>query len=219
MTLAQCAAGPKRRAPSYAGAVIERNAVPVLIVDRVLLPGEHASLPVRARVLPPGIEPAADVAAFYSGALEFRSRPLETSVGVLAAVESLRPLGSDVVMVSLRSKSRVEASEISVSDTARVQMVEEGGEVTTELIAATSEALRRYLGTLAEYGEPVDVYPELPDDPILASYAVASLLDVSVGERQTLLEAGTAERRFVLLETTLNRERRLLEATMGAKGI
>jgi len=192
--------------------VIELNAVPVLMIDRVLLPGEHASLPVRARVLPRGVEPASDVAVFFSGALEM-------SVGVLAAVESLRPLGSDVVMVSLRSKTRVEAIEISVPGVARVGIAEDGGGVTTEQIGATAEALRRYLGTLAEYGQPVDVYPELPDDPILASYAVASLLDVSVGERQTLLEAGTAERRFVLLETTLNRERRLLEATMGAKGI
>lgn len=203
---------PEPPATSYAWEVIESTSVPSLVVDRVLLPGERASLPVRTAALLEGVAAGSIVVLSFSGASDDR-------VGVLAEVESLRPLDRDVAIVSLRARARVEAVETSDSGMVRVGTAEDGGGVTAEQIDATVVALRRYLGSLAEYGEPVDVYPDMPEDPILASYAVASLLDVSAGERQTLLEADTAAQRFALLKTILSRERTLLEATMRAKGI
>lgn len=203
---------PEPPATSYAWEVIESTSVPSLVVDRVLLPGERASLPVRTAALLEGVAAGSIVVLSFSGASDDR-------VGVLAEVESLRPLDRDVAIVSLRARARVEAVETSDSGMVRVGRAEDGGGVTAEQIDATVVALRRYLGSLAEYGEPVDVYPDMPEDPILASYAVASLLDVSAGERQTLLEADTAAQRFALLKTILSRERTLLEATMRAKGI
>ena len=190
----------------------ESSCVPVVVVARVLLPGDRASLPVRTAVLPRGAGTGSVVAVFFGRATKGR-------VGVLATVEATKPLDDDVVVLTLHAQSRVEATEEPESGLVRARTAEDGGRVTQAQTDAAVAALRRYLGSRSEYGEPVDIYPVLPRDPILASYAVASLLDVSTGERQTLLEAGTAERRLALLERILTRERTLLEATMRAKGI
>ena len=185
--------------------------MPLLNIDRVLLPGERAAVPIRASAELSGVEPGSEVALRFSGASA-------VSVGVVAEVESVLALGGDVVMVSMLSRARVEAIEITAPGVAVVRVADAIGPVSESEMVATKIALRRYLAALSEYGRPVDLYPQIPDDPIPGSYAVASLLEISAGERHVLLEVDNASGRFGLLETILDRERRLLEATMGAKG-
>jgi hypothetical protein len=185
--------------------------LPLLNIDRVLLPGERAAVPIRSSAELSGVEPGSEVALRFSGASV-------VSVGVVAEVESVQALGGEVVMVSVLSRARVEAIEITAPGVAAVRVADAIGPVSESEMAATKTALRRYLAALSEYGRPVDLYPEIPDDPIPGSYAVASLLEISAGERHVLLEVDNASGRFGLLETILDRERRLLEATMGAKG-
>jgi len=186
--------------------------LPLLDIDRVLLPGERAAVPIRSSAELSGIEPGSEVALRFSGASA-------VSVGVVAEVESVQALGGEVVIVSVLSRARVEAIEITAAPgVAAVRVADAIGPVSESEMAATKTALRRYLAALSEYGRPVDLYPEIPDDPIPGSYAVASLLEISAGERHVLLEVDNASGRFGLLETILDRERRLLEATMRAKG-
>ena len=185
--------------------------MPILMVDRVLLPGERATVPVRSVTGSSGVGPGSRVGLLFSGAAD-------TGIGVLAEVESVRPLGGDVVMTSFVSRARVEAAPSGDSGVGTVRISEHAGSDAGRHLPAAKAALRRYLAALAESGRLVDLYPDVPDDPVAGSYAVASLLEISAGERHVLLEADDACRRLGLLETILDRERRLLEATMGAKG-
>lgn len=185
--------------------------MPILTVDRVLLPGERAAVPVTPSSSSSGVEPGVQVGLLYSGAADPR-------IGVLADVESILPLGGDVIMVSLVSRARVEATPAGDSSVGTVRISERKGTGADRQLPSTKAALRRYLAALAESGRLVNLYPEVPDDPVAGSYAVASLLEISAGERYVLLEVDDAGRRLGLLETILDRERRLLEATMGAKG-
>jgi uncharacterized protein len=87
----------------------------------------------------------------------------------------------------------------------------------SQLRDQVERALRRCSALAVESGESADVSPEVSEDPLTASYQVASLMRISNPERQELLELPTAEARLERELAVLRREIELLERLL-AKG-
>jgi Lon protease-like protein len=145
-------------------------------------------------------------------------------IGVLCTVEAISQLGDGAVVVTLRGERRVAFEEVSAGgepdtlDRARVTIAEEAGSGTADARALAVGRARRYLAGLTELGYASDVLAEFPENPIHASYRLASVLRISEPERQFALECPTAADRLGLLATVFERERVLVEATISAGG-
>lgn len=144
-----------------------------------------------------------------------------SGIGVLCTVEGTTHLGSGAAVVTLRGERRVSfhvAPRTHAADRARVTVAEDVGTRAVEAHALAVAGAQRYRATLAELGHTANLYAGVPEDPIDASYRLASLLRISEPERQHVLESPTAAERLRLLATVFERERVLLEATISAGG-
>jgi Lon protease-like protein len=182
----------------------------IVETKRVVLPGETHSFPVAEQ----GLDhlTIGDQIVFVH-----REGDSPAGVGVLATIEAIAASLPGAVVLTVRGEVRV---LVATSDgrAGAVKTAEDLGAGADEARAGAARAANRYQATLAELGHTADVLQEVPEDPIEASYRLASLLRVSEPERQHVLERGTAAERLRLLATVFTRERALLEATISAGG-
>ena len=93
-----------------------------------------------------------------------------------------------------------------------------GDEAAAALAAqAVQVAFRSYLGTLAAQGVAQVSVPDLPDEPVLLSYLVASSMIVDLSDRQVLLAEPDALRRLTAERALLSREIAILRS-LGSGG-
>jgi len=188
----------------------------VVPTPRVVLPGETHAFPVH------GADPGSytigqEVVVAYGGG------HATGAIGVLAAIEAVTRLGDSTVVLTLVGRRRVvcEPAPPEFPGVSRSVRVSDGERAGTGAEVARSDVLaaaRRYRAALAELGYPSNVLAAVPEDPIDASYRLASVLRISEPERQHVLESPTATERLELLATVFARERLLLEATISAGG-
>lgn len=188
---------------------------------------EIAFLPTRRVVFPgeihafPAHDEASGLAAGDAVVASLDGEGASSGIGVLCSVERTALLGAGTLVVTLRGESRV-GFEVVAHDQrsyrARVRVLEVAGPGAAEARSRVVGGARRYRATLTELGYPSDVLAAVPEDPIDASYRLASVLRVSEPERQHVLESPTAAERLELLATVFARERGLLEATISAGG-
>lgn len=189
--------------------------LPLLPIRRVLVPGTRAALPSERDDLRAG-DPLVAVLDPTSG-----GKGCGRSVGTLAQVEDVRPLGREAVLLRLVGQSLVRLTETRERAgrwwVKAVELPEpdvKGGAV----VEAAERALRRYLAVRAEAGEAVDLTATLSRDPVTASHEVASYLRVSWPEVQDILEAGSAAERLRRAQAALERETELLRRLLGREG-
>ncbi|MEA2057586.1 MAG: hypothetical protein U9O63_02600 [Actinomycetota bacterium] len=182
----------------------------IVETKRVVLPGETHSFPVAEQ----GLDQLSigDQIVFVH-----REGDSPAGVGVLATIETIAASLPGAVVLTVRGEVRVLVAP-SDGRAGAAEAAEELGAGADEARAGASGAANRYQATLAELGHTADVLQAVPEDPIEASYRLASLLRVSEPERQHVLECGTAAERLRLLATVFTRERALLEATISAGG-
>jgi Lon protease-like protein len=190
----------------------EMSEFTIVETKRVVLPGETHSFPV--------VEQRLDHLSIGDRiAFVHRERDSRAAVGVLATIETIAASMPGAVVLTVRGEMRV---LVGVPDgpanAGTAEAGEELGAGADKARAGAAVAASRYQATLAELGYTADVLQEVPEDPIDASYRLASLLRVSEPERQHVLECGTAAKRLRLLATVFTRERALLEATISAGG-
>ncbi len=184
----------------------------IVETKRVVLPGETHSFPV--------VEQRLDhLSVGDQIVLVYGEGTSPAAVGVLATIETIAVSLPGAVVPTVRGEMRVLVSTPDDAASAGpAEVAEDPGGGVDEARADAAMAASRYLATLAELGYTADVLQEVPEDPIDASYRLASLLRVSEPERQHVLECGTAAKRLRLLATVFTRERALLEATISAGG-
>jgi Lon protease-like protein len=184
----------------------------IVETKRVVLPGETHSFPV--------VEQRLDhLSVGDQIVLVYGEGTSPAAVGVLATIQTIAVSLPGAVVPTVRGEMRVLVSTPDdAASVGPVEVAEDPGGGVDEARADAAMAASRYLAALAEFGYTADVLQEVPEDPIDASYRLASLLRVSEPERQHVLECGTAAKRLRLLATVFTRERALLEATISAGG-
>lgn len=119
-------------------------------------------------------------------------------VGTELRIIGPRAVDVDVPMVHVVGERRFEVTEWLDHGTYTVASVtfseETGASDLAHLRDAVARRFRRYLAVLAESGQGGMVYDEVVDDPVAASYQVASAMRLTSPERQELLELVVAER-------------------------
>jgi Lon protease-like protein len=144
-----------------------------------------------------------------------------SSIGTLAHLEEVRPLGAEAYLLRLTGRRLVrliEAQERAGRWWAKVAEVAEPDGEAASLIEEAESSLRRYLALRAEAGEAGDVHTKLSRDPVAASHEVASHLRISWPEVQDILEAGGAAERLRRARAVLDRETELLRRLLGREG-
>jgi uncharacterized protein len=93
-------------------------------------------------------------------------------------------------------------------------LAEDSGDEAAAALAAQAVqvAFRSYLGTLAAQGVAQVSVPDLPDEPVLLSYLVASSMIVDLSDRQVLLAEPDALRRLTAERALLSREIAILRS-------
>ncbi|MBS1195902.1 MAG: ATP-dependent protease La substrate-binding domain [Actinobacteria bacterium] len=188
---------------------------PLLPIRRALVPGTRAALPSDRADLRPG-DRLVTVLERPEGV-----PPALGSVGTLAGLESLRPLGPGISLLRLSGRSLVRLVEVDEQAGrwwAKVAEVPEPGGEAPGMVEAAGRALRRFLAAQAEAGEDADCRVDLSRDPVAASHEVASYLRVSWPEVQDVLEAGSAAERLSRARAVLERETELLRRLLGREG-
>jgi Lon protease-like protein len=150
--------------------------------------------------------------------------------------QRLAAMGTAVRVISRRKRSNGR-SDIVVEGTNRFDILDvrwdlgyglatvEWREETTGDLVLLHATMERAIATFHRYVQGVTKLTgqrfngvRISDDPITASYDLASRLPLHTWERQTLLEAETAEQRFDQLLMLVKREVALLEKS-GAAGL
>ena len=182
------------------------NALPIIVTERVLVPGTKMSVPCPVTDLVPT---ATVVVVHRDGSGRLRR------VGTEAVVEGLHHASVQTALVALFGTALVTVERVEEGD-ARVHRVDEPPlEPDPELLAAAERSLRRYMAARSEAGEGGAVHVTLSPDPVAASHEVASHLRISWSEIQDIFEAGDAEARLRREVLVLDRETDLLRAVMG----
>lgn len=189
--------------------------LPLLSIRRVLVPGTRAALPSARTDLRAGehvvtaLEPDGD------------ERAATRSVGTLAHLEEVRPLGPEAVLLRLSGRRLVRLTEAEQREGrwwAKVAEIAEPDREASPLIEEAERAVRRYLALRSEAGEGGGPIVELSRDPVAASHEVASYLHISWPEVQDILEAGSAADRLRRAGAVLDRETELLRRLLGREG-
>ena len=88
------------------------------------------------------------------------------------------------------------------------------GEEVEGFLTGARAATFRYLSAVARLQESDIKAPSLSEDPVVASYKLAAVLDLDIPERQRMLECPDAHTRLALVSDLARREALLLE-TVG----
>ena len=203
--------------------------IPLFPLHVVLFPGAHLPLHVfepRYRLMmqeilgpddAPNIDAAFGVACIREG-FEVGA-PAEThDVGCLGAVEWVRRHPDGTMDLFVRGTRRFRIAVRPPDDPypqAEVSFLGEPvGPRPEEALRLARSAIERYRAVVARLtgGEPVE--DALPDDPTIASYAVAGVLQVENNKLQGLLEATSASERLAMAAKLARSEAALLD-TVG----
>ena len=189
--------------------------LPLLPLPRVLLPGE--------RLVPNDYRPPARSVLDDPGgslvAVVFEDREGRRTVGTVAIVTGTageagagpRPVLLGRRRMEIRASTRSGDHEVVSVDAP----AEQAGEGLEPLCREVTALARRLLAVSAEAGTGGDVHAAIDDDPVAASYRVASLMRLSSPERQDLLEL-PVRARLERERAVLAREIQLLVSYMGA---
>ena len=90
-------------------------------------------------------------------------------------------------------------------------LIEEPGETPTQLLAEIIEGYSVYLRNIEALSGGWTASAQLPQDPVLLSYALAGSLDIPTMIRQQLLESATAAHRLEILAPLLKRGNEILQ--------
>jgi len=194
---------------------VRAGELPLLAIRRALVPGTRAALPSDRDDLRVGDQLVTVLAS------PERVPAVPGSVGTLAGLEKLRPLGPGVFLFRLNGRSLVRLNEVGERAGrwwAKVTEVPEPGREAASMVEEAERALRRFLAVRAEAGEAGDCQIDLSRDPVAASHEVASYLRVSWPEVQDVLEAGSAAERLRRARAMLERETELLRRLLGREG-
>lgn len=196
---------------------MDGRTLPLFLSRRVLLPGAVLGLPLledRYRLMMDQLEEERFGVTLIDH--DPGTRPSWRSVGTLARV--VERVGDQVLVEGER---RFEVVEFLSDDPYPLVLVEFSGEVAdppaAALVHRVAAELERYLGLVAESGEEDGPAPKLGEDPVAASYAVASAMRISNPERQELLELPTAGARLERELGLLRREIQLLEHVLAVE--
>jgi uncharacterized protein len=146
-----------------------------------------------------------------------RAQPMVAAVGTLAEIieyDGFPDGRCDLLTAGTRRFRILETDAVSQPYLqARVEFLDEpaGANPDTELTRARP-LISRYLNALARLTDH-GLNPELADEPVCASYQVASLIQLTNDDRQDLLCHETAADRLGAVVTVLRRELALLSAT------
>jgi Lon protease-like protein len=194
---------------------VSSDELPLLLIRRALVPGTRAALPSDRDDLRPGDRLVAVLVPAEG------ERAAAGSVGTLAQLEELRPLGPEAFLLRLSGRCLVRLTRVGERAGrwwAKVADVPEPGPEAGLQVEAAEKALRRYLAVRAEAGEAANLHIELSRDPVAASHEVASYLRISWPEVQDILEAGRAAERLLRARAVLERETELLQRLLGREG-
>jgi len=131
-------------------------------------------------------------------------------VGTVARLARIGALGDDRLFVVALGAGRFRVSRWLRDDPypqAEVVPLDDpaGGERLTDLVAENRKLLRRVLALASELGSSVgDLDPELPDDPVAASWELCSAAPVEQLDRQRLLETDDPTQRLNRLQELLD---------------
>ena len=144
------------------------------------------------------------------------------AVGTVAMIEQVQraPDGSMAIIVTGHQRFALDvrlpddpypSGEVTILD-------ETPGEHPSKELPGARAAVNRYLSVVARvHGDDV-VAPTLPEDVVMASFALASTLTLDLPERQRLLEAPDAASRLRAATEMAKREAMLLEAVGPSVG-
>lgn len=203
--------------------------IPLFPLHVVLFPGARLPLHVfepryrrmMEEVLGPDDAPNADasfgVACIREG-FEVGA-PAETyDVGCLGAVEWVHPQPDGTMDLLVRGTRRFRIDARPPDDPypqAEVTFLDEPvGPRPDEALRLARSAIERYRSVVARLTASERTEDPLPDDPTMASYAAAGVLQVETAQLQRLLEAASASERLALAATLARSEAALLD-TVG----
>jgi uncharacterized protein len=203
--------------------------IPLFPLHLVLFPGAHLPLHVfepryrqmMADVLGPEDAPVSGAAfgvACIREGYEVGARAETYDVGCMGAVEWVRRQPDGTMDLLVRGTKRFRITARPPDDPyplAEVTFLEEPvGPRPEEALRLAHSAIDRYLSVVARLtGSPRGEDP-LPDDPTIASYAAAAVLQVEMTRLQQLLEAASASERLALAAAMARSEAGLLD-TVG----
>ncbi len=194
--------------------------LPLFPLRRVLVPGEMALLHVfepRYRTMVAELDEERFGVVLIRGGREVGGGADFHDVGTLARIMEKRRLDDGRLLLVMVGEERFAVLDRLPEDPyprGMVALLDEGDEDADAILTAVGVALRRYLVVSAESGMGGDIHFELSEDPVVASYQVASLLRLTSPERQELLEVATAQERLEREHRLLERETELLERMM-----
>lgn len=194
---------------------MEARTLPLFPIYRVLLPGAVLALQVfedRYRLMIDQLDDDRFGVTLITRGPEVGESAEYHDVGTEARIVERRELPDGRLLLAVVGERRFEVTE-RLSDRpyplALVEYLPEDSGSWSAIRALRDEveqALRRYLGLAAESGEEADIHVPVPEDPLEASYEVASLMRISNPERQELLEVPTVQARLERELAVLNRE-------------
>ncbi|MGH9168446.1 MAG: LON peptidase substrate-binding domain-containing protein [Acidimicrobiia bacterium] len=205
---------------------MEARTLPLFPLHRVLLPGAVLPLHVfeeRYQLMMDQLEDERFGVVLITEGREVAGPSQHSDVGTEARIVRSRRLPDGravLVVVGERRFEVVERLSVEPYPLALVEYLPEepgGWPGLSQLRDQVERVLRRCSALAVESGETADVSPAVSEDPLTASYQVASLMRISNPERQELLELPTAGARLERELAVLRREIELLERLL-AKG-
>jgi Lon protease-like protein len=203
--------------------------IPLFPLHLVLFPGAHLPLHVfepryrqmMADVLGPDDAPRADAAfgvACIREGYEVGAPASTHDVGCLGAVEWVQRHPDGTMDILVRGTRRFRISARPPDDPyplAEAEFLEETvGPRPDEALRLARSALDRYLSVVARLTASERSEDALPEDPTMASYAAAGVLQVETTRLQQLLEAASASERLALAAKMARSEAAMLD-TVG----
>lgn len=191
--------------------------LPIMPMNSVLFPGAPATLYMHEERYRQMLDEAVANDGVFGVALlragrEVGGPGIPHEVGTIARVCEVTTLpdGSSMVLAEGDARFRIKTVRSAMPVlTADVQLMEERAGIGSEGVPAVQAARDRFeeLMTLVLRTMGAEERaPQLPDDPVELSYAIAANLEVSLTKRQELLEAKSAAERLSATLPMLERE-------------
>ncbi|MDP8958992.1 MAG: LON peptidase substrate-binding domain-containing protein [Actinomycetota bacterium] len=199
---------------------MDARTIPLFPLHRVLLPGARLSLQVfeeRYRLMMEQLEDQRFGVVLISDGSEVGEPARYHDVGTEGRIVHSQAFTDGRSVLLVEGERRFEVIERLSVDPYPLALVEylpdepAAWSALTHLRDEVERSLRRFIGLAVESGESGDVNMSISEDPVTASYEVASLMRISSPERQELLELPTAAARLERELAVLRREIGLLE--------
>lgn len=135
--------------------------------------------------------------------------------GTAARIIQVEQLDDGRMNILTQGERRFQVMEITQKVPYLVGLVryldEERGDTPVQMLAEMVEGFSRYLRNIEALSGGWTAGAQLPQDPVLLSYAVAGSLDVPTAVRQQILESATAAHRLEILGPLLRKGNEILQ--------